>query len=398
MVYFFVEVLLQFFSLKYKRAWYYNKWFCIDAVCTAMLMLEVLVVPHIEISADAVPAVAILRLIQLLRSVKLVHGSKDICFVLRGVASGLRSAALIWSLIAALLYIYSVILTTATSDQSDLKHQYFGSMGETALTLVVHGIAMDGVADFFLDLRMNNGLFQALAFGSFVFLTYFGLLNLLVGAFCSVAIDAAAIEEDLAKIEYLRNHLEKIVGCYMVEGCDDISSEAFQLIMKNADVLQTLLSCGTDIDGLMMLADVLFPSEDSSISFLEFFTVIARLRKGKTSSVSDVIGLQEFTKQKLDTLENHILRGLELTDVTDPMVGTGTNLRAGISSRGSVRDGGRARAMLTQQKTDVLPEMRKRGSGKVAAQTKMDTEKIRLNWISVPRGTQEHLSWNTPTP
>jgi hypothetical protein len=380
MIYFFVEVMLQFFSLKYKQAWYCNKWFCIDAVCTAIIMLDVLLVPNTGISADAVPALSILRLIKLTRLVKLVREFKDIVIIFRGVASGMRSAALIWLLIAALLYLYSVVLTTATSDESVLKRRYFGSMGQTVLTLVVHGIALDEIGDFFRDLRMNNGLFQALVFSSFVFLTYFGLLNLLVGAFCSVAIDAAAIEEDLAKIEYLHKHLEGIVECYLEDGCDQISSAKFQLIMKNADVLQTLIACGTDIDGLMMLADVLFPSEESAISFPEFFIVIARLRKGKPPSVSDIIGLQEFTKQRLDILENHILRGLELTDIMDPTSGTTSNLEARKSNRGSVRDSGRMRAMLAHQKSDVHPDMRK-----------MDTEKIRLNWIAVPRGTKERF-------
>jgi len=115
--------------------------------------------------------------------------------------------------------------------------------------------------------------------------------------------EVAAVEKDRLEIFTLRERLEDIVYCYMDDDTDHINAEKFQLLLKNTDVLQTLLSCGTDLDGLFMLSDILFPNEGSEISITQFFSVIVRLRAGKPASVSDIIGLQEFTNQRLNALE-----------------------------------------------------------------------------------------------
>ncbi|CAK0905330.1 unnamed protein product [Prorocentrum cordatum] len=310
MVYFLAELIVEITSMKYKWKWYRNPDLRVDAVCTITIMLEVLVVPWTGIPT---PALQSLRLIKLARLVKLTRKSKDAAIVLRGLFSGMRSAAVIWLLIAVLLYTYSVLLTTATTDPV-LRDKYFGSVGQTVATLITHGIAHDGVADFIYDLRMNHGFIQALVVATFVFVAYFGApWRMLVGAFCRVAIEVAGIEEDLHKIEYLRNHLQGIIECYMEDGVRLISCSQFLLAMTNADVLQTLRACGTDIDGLMTLVSVLFPDEESVISFDELFSVIVRLRKAKPASISDMLGLQEFTKLKFDLLEEQILR--EIRDI-----------------------------------------------------------------------------------
>jgi voltage-gated sodium channel len=381
MVYFFVELMIQLFSMKHKSLWYRNSWLCVDALCTATIMLEVLVFPFLDMSEVSLPALSILRLMKLARLAKLVREIKDVTIVLRGIASGMRSASVIWGLIAVLLYTYSVLLTTATPDDSELKGKYFGSMGQSASTLITYGIALDGVADFFSDLREQNGLLQGLVFSTFVFVTFFGLLNMLVGAFCNVAIDVASIEEDLGKINYLHHNLENIVECYMVEGSDSINAQTFELIMRNADVLHTLQICGTDLDGLMTLTEILFPYDDSEITFPEFFSVVVRLRKGKPASVSDIIGLQEFTKQKLDTLEEHIMHGVQ------------KSLQMRKSRRkeaGSVFDTHKVRDRFMQQGDEILPEHRK-----------VEAEKVRKQWIATCRGSKDigpHIGWHVAVP
>mmetsp|Transcript_117154 Transcript_117154/g.314144 ORF Transcript_117154/g.314144 Transcript_117154/m.314144 type:complete len:490 (-) Transcript_117154:829-2298(-) len=369
LVYFMAELMIQFFSMKYKSLFFRHSWFCLDALCTATMVLEVLVIPYTGITAGSTPALQVLRLTRLARLLRLFREIQDVVIIIRGMISGMRSAALIWILIAVLLYTCSVLLTTASYSQSDfLREKYFGSMGQTTLTLIAHGIALDACGDFLNDLRMHDGLFQGVIFCAFVFLTYFGLLNMLVGAFCNVAIEVADIEKDFGEIGYLHSNLEGIVECYMEDGKDHINNEKFQLIMKNADVLQTLKRCGTDLDGLMMLSEVLFPHADSEISFPEFFSVIVRLRKGKPASVSEIIGLQEFTKQKMDNLEELIRSGMRI-EVED-----------NLSKRGSVLDLPRVRSRIAHQDEEIHPEQRRHSLFEDAAK-KTEAEKVRKNWI-----------------
>jgi hypothetical protein len=352
MLYFCAEIIIKLMSIKCKSMCVRIPWFRLDAVCTATMVLEVLGTMVLMVLAHhgtiiVAPSIIkqILRLTRLAWLLKLSDGVNDVVTALRGLILGLRSAAVIWIVIAVHLYTFSILLT-ATSDNSPfLRDAYFGSMGHTITSLVIHGIAMDGVSDLFYDLRMHNGLFQGLLFAMFVFLTYFGLLNMLVGTFCNVAIETAVREKDISEIRYLQLHLEGIVACYMEDGRARINGEKFQLIMKDADVLGTLQSCGTDIEGLLMLSDILFPREDSNISFEEFFSVIVRLRRGKPAGISEVIALQEFTKQQMDSIENLIRKGMSLK-LSAPSVKT------------SVLNSGRLRRNIATQQGEIRPEQR----------------------------------------
>jgi len=94
----------------------------------------------------------------------------------------------------------------------------------------------------------------------------------------------------------------------------------------------------------------------------EFFSVIVRLHKGKSVSISEIIGLQEFTKRKMDGLEELILQGMKLKS-------------PGSSNAASVRVSDRVRRMMSHQEEEEK-EMRERSS--VCIQK---AEKIRKNWI-----------------
>jgi len=205
--------------------------------------------------------------------------------------------------------------------------------------------------------------------------------------FCNVAIETRLHDKDIEEIAYLERHLEGVVKCYMDDNGDlHINGDTFQLIMQNADVLETLRDCGTDVDGLLMLTEVLFPTEDSVITYQEFFSVIVRLRKGKPVSMSEVIGLQEFMKAKMDQLDESIRDGMQLESREASRVG-------------SVVDADRVRRRVTRLPAEVRPEdrmsvmtpVRESANSSKSPHTpdslsllkpQSQADKIRKNWIS----------------
>ncbi|CAK0907061.1 unnamed protein product [Prorocentrum cordatum] len=178
-----VEIVLQIMSMKHRSKCFFSPWFRLDAACTVAIVLEVLVAPHVPAAAGSLLAYQVLRLTRLAWLLKLTRARRAVGTILNGMASGMRSAADVWILIAVLLYTCGVLLT-ATSHRSEyLRERYFGSVGHTILPLLSHGVAMDGLSEFFDDLRAHRAIFEAPVFATFVFLTYFGLLSMLVGVF-----------------------------------------------------------------------------------------------------------------------------------------------------------------------------------------------------------------------
>jgi hypothetical protein len=141
-------------------------------------------------------------------------------------------------------------------------------------------------------------------FTVFVFLAYFTLLSMLIGAFCSVAGDVSAAEKDAAQIEYLRDHLEQIVECYIHdEGM--IGHKDFLRIITNPEVIRTLAQCGTDMEELKSLEHIMFHTR-GEIDFETFFRAIVRLRKGKVATVKDIMHVQDTLLGKMESIEDRL--------------------------------------------------------------------------------------------
>merc|ERR1712107_204277 len=116
-------------------------------------------------------------------------------------------------------------------------------MGDAMVTLAVRGVMLDEVSAVIDDMKVYGDVFSSIMFGIFVFVAHFNLLNMLIGTFCSVAGDRAAVEKEADRIRYLPRHLKSILDCYIAEE-GYIGKAEFKLIMTNADFLRTLKRAG----------------------------------------------------------------------------------------------------------------------------------------------------------
>ncbi|CAK0875293.1 unnamed protein product, partial [Prorocentrum cordatum] len=80
-------------------------------------------------------------------------------------------------------------------------------------------------------------------------------------------------------------------------------------------------ACGTDIEGLQSIKDILFPEEKSQISFKEMYEVLLHLRRGKPASVTDVVNLRELFRRRTQELKELFLQRRFLADHGGGFVG-----------------------------------------------------------------------------
>jgi len=150
--------------------------------------------------------------------------------------------------------------------------------------------------------------------------------------FSSVAAGATSEQVDRRAIAYLENNLASILECYLEDvpftasgnmqvDRAQLGRNAFNLILQNLDVLDVLEACGTDIDGLQGMKDVLFPQETSEISFKEMYEVLLHLRRGKPASVTDVVNLRELFRRRTQELKELFLQRRFLADHGGGFVG-----------------------------------------------------------------------------
>lgn len=248
-----------------------------------------------------VGALRLIRVGKIIRICRVFGASADTGPFFKGLFSGMRSAAFIWFLLIAMLFVFSVLMRTNCAPI--VEETYFTSVSRTMLYLVIKGVLLDNVGVTILLLWDEDAL-SFVMFMIFVFLAYFTLLSMLIGAFCSVAGDVSAAEKDAAQIEYLREHLASVVECYTHDQ-GMIGHKDFQRIINNPEVTRILCQCGTDMEEMKSLEHIMFHSR-GEIDFETFFRAIVRLRKGKTATVKDILHVQTTLIEKMESIEDRL--------------------------------------------------------------------------------------------
>jgi len=259
----------------------------------------------------------IFRLARILRFLRLLRGFRDLQVIVKGALSGIRAALYVWVLLGLMLFVFSLIISASIQDE-DLGQEYFSTVVDSMRTLLLSGIMLDSVGKLWIAMQNSGEVLALSMFGLFQFFSFFGLLNMLIGAFCNSAMQAADLEQKEHDLWYLKKHLTNILDCYIEDGELSIGKVEFDLIMKNKEVSSLLTQCGTDVDALRRIRDTLLPTSDSHISLAELFQVIIRLRAGTPAFASHIVSLTSVIEQRFDLLERHVL-GTDVSKSTSSM-------------------------------------------------------------------------------
>merc|ERR1712032_896148 len=246
------------------------------------------------------------RLAKLLRLIRFFRGFTELQVVIKAVSAGLRSAAYVWVLLGGLMLIFSVFLSVSVQDR-DVKEEFYASLTDSFLTLLLTGIMLDDIRELWLKMRRSQDLITLLAFWVLQFVAFFGLANLLIGLFCISAQQIAEDEKAEHDLRFLEKHLKGIVECYTANGQISINQTEYELIVKNTSVRNTLKQCGSDTDALLRISDTLFPEMDSTLTLQELYQVFMRLRNGAPARDSQIQSLISLVEQRFDSLESHIM-------------------------------------------------------------------------------------------
>eukprot|EP00435_Cladocopium_sp_Y103_P067745 s107_g30.t1 len=133
---------------------------------------------------------------------------------------------------------------------------------------------------------------------------------------------------NVAAVAYLKNTLLEILECHDKDNDRQIHRDEFELLMKNPEMHFVLTRFGVNVADLLNLKDVLFEDnteqdenddedEDENnshglntarrrlrkLSFQEFLEVVLRLRGGNSATVTDIVDLREYVRQRFDRMD-----------------------------------------------------------------------------------------------
>merc|ERR1712113_460909 len=234
---------------------------------------------------------------------RVFNASSELQIILKGMGTGMRSAAFILGLLAVTLFAFGALMTT-NSGHPKLK-PHFGSLGKAIQILLSSGLLLDDYGQIIQDIIDSGHVLPIIWFFLFGFISYFGLMNMLIGAFCNVAVQVSTEEKSFSDMQLLDRNLREILDYYDIEPHGTIRRDLFKVIMENTDVVQMLRKCGTDVDAVASLVRSILKRK-SEIDVDDFVRLIVTLRIGKPATISDMVKLQELARAHVHQLETLI--------------------------------------------------------------------------------------------
>eukprot|EP00930_Biecheleria_cincta_P032745 TRINITY_DN22705_c0_g1_i1.p1 TRINITY_DN22705_c0_g1~~TRINITY_DN22705_c0_g1_i1.p1 ORF type:complete len:547 (+),score=112.88 TRINITY_DN22705_c0_g1_i1:231-1871(+) len=258
--------------------------------------------------------VRILRILRLLRLLRLMKMFRNLWLIIVGFSESLSTLYWVLLLMSIIVYIFGVFLRSTIDCDGDFSswdqcNTFFGTMPATMYTLV-QVITLESWSQAIARPVLQIQPVFFIVFLLFLFLTTFGMLNIIVGVIVENTLNAAKQNQDLQDKraqKQLRHDLEALRIVFEeadVDGSGTLEIEEFEEICKIADVKRMMQRMEIPMSDPSMLFEIMDEEGSGSITFALFTQGVLKV-KGPPS------GLDMKTMQVGVTGINRRLQRLE---------------------------------------------------------------------------------------
>jgi hypothetical protein len=295
------------------------------------------------------PLFRVARLLRVTRVTRLIRIIPEFITLLKGLFAAVRSVMVTIILLIVFVYLFAVIFRIQVrctghdncSNFKKLQKDYFGGIGQSMFTLFFQGTLLDNVSRLANDIwkpmpwdhgphgyspsddeevpemeRSARDISLFLLFMTYLFLTNFAVLNMLIGIICGVVSEVTKDENDRNNREKLSRQLLDIMDVYDRDGSGKLGMDEFNLFIRNPEVKRVLDNFEADYLGIQeeISAWDQFREEGededndgaSGIEFSKIISLVLRMRRGGSLAVSDMVSLRRFTGEKIKKLEHKV--------------------------------------------------------------------------------------------
>ncbi|CAJ1438420.1 unnamed protein product [Effrenium voratum] len=285
-----VEMLLKLHSIR--LMYFYQPWNILDFFLVLLSVAEAWVIPALSITGvsalGSLRMVRVLRILRLLRLIRLVKLFKNLWLIIVGFRESLSTLFWVLMLLSVVIYVFAIFLRYTLNCQDQFRDwadcsEYFGSM-PAAMYSLFQVITLESWSQVFARpiLRVQPGFF--VVFLLFLFLTTFGILNIIVGVIVENTLNAAKQNQELQERRMqrqLRQELESIRRLFEeadADGSGTLEQAEFVAILSDGVVQQTLTRMEIPIEDPGTLFAILDPQNSGSLSFPTFAQGVLKIK------------------------------------------------------------------------------------------------------------------------
>merc|ERR1719379_2178505 len=186
---------------------------------------------------------------------RLLRFFPEIMTFVRGVLQAFRSVVVTLILLVVLLVVFGVIFKS-WSEGSEVGSKFFPTVNFSMWSLLLYGILNDPAGT--IDEIEQSSQAPAFLFITFVALSTYTVLNLLVGILFDVVNTVSREEKERAFDADLQRELLEILECHDKDDDNHLTIDEFKLLLRNPEVQRTLRRADVDLNQLGLLGDLFF--------------------------------------------------------------------------------------------------------------------------------------------
>lgn len=299
----------------------------VDMALVVLSVFDAWIMPFIEVSSGNLILFRLLRLMRLLRLVKLLQvlrRFRNLWLMVQGLVESVSTLNWVILMLCLVMYSFAVCLRLAVdchgafSDWTDCE-QFFGTIPKIMYSLVQVITLESWNMTIGRPLVEREPLLFVLLL-LFIFLTTFGLLNIIVGVIVENTLNIAQSDQELQDRRMQRQLLHELEFLRQVfEEADfdcsgTLDKEEFVEICQRHEVKQALLRMEIPAEQPEELFDILDEDQLGQITFLQFHESVKKVRGNPTAfdmknmmvSVSDILRRQNRLQAQHDRTQQMV--------------------------------------------------------------------------------------------
>lgn len=282
-----------FIKLYYLRLGYFKVPFNIMDFLLVMLSInDAWIMPFVsDGGANALGVLSmirILRILRLLRLLRLMKMFRNLWLIIVGFSESLSTLYWVLLLMSIIVYIFAVFMRSTIDCDTEFSRwvdcsTFFGSMPATMYTLV-QVITLESWSQVIARPVLQVQPVFFIVFLLFLFLTTFGMLNIIVGVIVENTLNAAKQNQDLQEKraqKQLRKDLQALKIVFEEadsDGSGTLELEEFEEICKIEDVKRMLQRMEIPMEDPPMLFEILDEEGSGSITFGSFTQGVLKVK------------------------------------------------------------------------------------------------------------------------
>jgi voltage-gated sodium channel len=315
-IYFTIELSVRFMSFKVKRNCLRDAWFTFDSVLVTLMIAETWILP-LALGGGSMPIdvqfLRLLRLLRLARMVRLLRGLPELLALVKAMGAAIRSVSTVFFLLILIIYVFAILHRMMLGGLPGPMADYFGSIPTAMTTLFYVGTLADGIWDIWKDVWQVGtdgnpaGYIFLFVFFSFVFLSMFTLMNMLIGVLCEVVTAVSEQSQEETKIDFVRERLLTVLNEIDEDANGMISRVEFNQLCADERSQQAFLDLDVDIENFESMTGFLFDADepgepDKELPFADMLKRVLMMRATQNARVFDVMEVSKHSTRQSQLL------------------------------------------------------------------------------------------------